>query len=1133
MSNFLFLQSEWLEVFEDASKAESAVRTDPRTACFYARRTLELVVRWAFKADAALKLPYDDKLSALIHEPSFKLVAGDVVFNKARVINRIGNRAVHETKQVRETVAFVAVRELFHVGYWLARTYARKSRPDPNLTFDESKIPTAAAASSSTPRQLQALDDALHEKDEDLVEALSRVEELDDELKKLRAEVAEAKRAAAAKDDTHDYSEAETRDHLIDLMLKEAGWLLGEKKDREFPISGMPTKDGKNDSPGFVDYVLWGDDGLPLGLVEAKKTSKSPKIGRRQAELYADCLEKAFGRRPVIFYSNGYEHWIWDDTNYPPRAVQGFYRKDELELLVQRRTTRKSLALAEINPDIVERHYQIRAIRRISETFEDDNQRKALLVMATGAGKTRTVIALVDLLMRCNWIKRVLFLADRIALVNQTVNAFKSHLPSTTTVNLINEKDVEGRIYVSTYPTMMGLIDEIREGERRFGVGHFDLVVIDEAHRSVFQKYRAIFEYIDAFLVGLTATPKNEVDKNTYSLFELEPGVPTDAYSLEEAVSDGFLVPPKAVSVGLKYPREGIKYEELSEDEMDQWDALEWGEGDPPKEVDPQALNKWLFNEDTVDKVLEHLMTRGQKVEGGDRIGKSIIFAKSQDHAEFIIERFDANYPHLKGKIARAITHQVKYGQSLIDDFSNAAKQPDIAVSVDMLDTGIDIPEVVNLVFFKMVRSKTKFWQMLGRGTRLRPDLFGPGIDKSFFYVFDYCQNLEFFSQNPDEVEGSTVETLGAKLFKARLQLTSALDSKLGGGDVAELKGDPTTDAEVRAAVAAALHREVAAMNVENFVVRQHRKTVEIYSEPDAWSELSEEEVEELGHTLAGLPAELEPEPEEAKRFDLLMLKLQLCIMGRRRDFDRLRTQVVQIAGLLEEKGSIPAVAKHMELIQDIQSDDWWVDVTVPMLEVARLRLRDIAGLIDRAHRVVLYSDFEDEMGEEIEIEFEGLGETHDFERFRAKARAFLRAHESHVAIQRLRMNVPLTESDLAELERMLRKAGGGEDELKEALEESQSLGAFVRSLVGLDREAAKAAFTDFLSDARYSANQIEFVNMIINHLTQHGVLDPRLLYESPFTDLTPQGPDGLFESAEVDKLISALRKVKRSTEAA
>src|SRR5438477_7707917 len=451
--------------------------------------------------------------------------------------------------------------------------------------------------------------------------------------------------------------------------------------------------------------------------------------------------------------------------------------------MIRRRTTRQPLAAGQIDSAIVERYYQTRGIRRICEAFEKNKERRTLIVMATGAGKTRTVIALCDLLMRCNWVKRALFLADRVALVNQAVNAFKRHLPASSPVNLITEKDTEGRVFVSTYPTMMRLIDEAKDGQRKFGVGHFDLIVIDEAHRSVYQKYRAIFEYFDALLVGLTATPKDEVDRNTYSLFELETGVPTDVYGLEEAVKDGFLVPPQSVSVPLKFQREGIKYDDLSEEDKDQWDALEWDEdGQVPDRVEADAVNKWLFNKDTVDKVLEHLMTRGQKVAGGDRLGKTILFAKNQHHADFIAERFNANYPHYKGEFARVITFKTEYAQNLIDHFANKDKPPFIAISVDMLDTGIDIPEVVNLVFFKLVRSKTKFWQMLGRGTRLCPDLFGPGQHKQFFYLFDYCQNLEYFSQDPETTEGAPGESLGKRLFTARLELIGELDQRLSAG---------------------------------------------------------------------------------------------------------------------------------------------------------------------------------------------------------------------------------------------------------------------------------------------------------------------------------------------------------------
>ena len=723
---------------------------------------------WAYKSDASLRLPYQDNLSALIHEPSFKAAAGEAVFSKARVINTLGNQAVHSHRPIQQADALAAVRELFHVAYWLGHTYARGARPAPTLAFDVSGLHTGGPVSTHTAEQLQELEAKLRERDEKLSALLADKSALDEELKRLRAEVAEAKKASAAQPDTHDYSEAETRDYFIDLLLKEAGWALDQPRDREFEVSGMPNEQGK----GFVDYVLWGDDGKPLALVEAKRTRKSAQIGQQQAKLYADCLEAQFGRRPIIFYSNGYEHWLWDDASYPPRAVQGFLTKADLELMIQRRTSRKPLANEPVDTAIVERYYQARAIRRIAEAFERDHDRKALVVMATGAGKTRTVIALCDLLMRCNWAKRVLFLADRVALVNQAVNAFKTHLPDAAPVNLVTEKDAEGRVFVSTYPTMMGLIDESKDGQRRFGVGHFDLIIIDEAHRSVYQKYRAIFDYFDALLVGLTATPKDEVDINTYGLFDLERGVPTDAYSLEEAVKDGFLVPAKAVSVPLKFQREGITYDQLSEEEKEQWDAIEWDEdGTTPERVEAQAVNKWLFNKDTVDKVLEHLMTRGQTVAGGDRLGKTIVFAKNQAHAEFIAQRFDVNYPHYKGAFARVIHHGVPYAQNLIDDFSNPAKPPHIAISVDMLDTGIDIPEVVNLVFIKLVRSKTKFWQMVGRGTRLCKDLFGPGKDKEFFYILDYCQNLEFFSQDVDVTDGALAESLGKRLFKTRLEL--------------------------------------------------------------------------------------------------------------------------------------------------------------------------------------------------------------------------------------------------------------------------------------------------------------------------------------------------------------------------
>lgn len=1121
MSNFAFLKPEWPELNESAAKVESLALTDPRSCCFYARRTLELAVHWLYEHDPELKRPYDDNLSALIYEPSFKENLTGDLFLKVKTIKEIGNLAVHSRKPVTERDSLRATKELFHFLYWLARMYTRHSPAQyQNITWNDQHVPARqVSVSAKTLDQLKALDEQLRHKDRELADQAKSLADTDTQIALLREQIAAAKKQNEKVPDDHDYSEAETRDYFIDLLLREAGWPLDKPEDREFPVTGMPNERGE----GFVDYVLWGADGLPLAVVEAKRTKKDPRIGRQQAKLYADCLESRYKQRPLIFYTNGYKTWLWDDQNYPPREVQGFYKRDELELLIQRRSKRKDLSKESINRAIVERYYQEESIRAVTEQFAR-MQRKALIVMATGAGKTRTVIALCELLQRCNWIKRVLFLADRVALVRQACNAFKQHLPDSNPVNLVTEKFTESRVYVSTYPTIMGQINEVEDGLRRFGVGHFDLIVIDEAHRSVYQKYRAIFDYFDSLLVGLTATPKDEVDRNTYSLFDLEKGVPTYSYDLDQAVDDGYLVPYVPVEVPLKFLRGGIKYDDLPEEEKEEWDAIEWEEGkeDVPDSVDAAALNKWLFNADTVDKVLKTVMLSGQKVSGGDVLGKTIIFAKGKKHAEYIEERFDKNYPHYKGTFARKIVSEDAYAQSLLDQFSTPDKLPQIAVSVDMLDTGVDIPEIVNLVFFKIVRSKAKFFQMIGRGTRLRPNLFGPDEHKKFFYIFDFCENLEFFKQDAKSVEATPQESLSTSIFRARVELL---------GEFRHLESLDESFRDLDVEISETLRQQVNAMNIDNFVVRPHRAVVEKFREPAVWEDLSPGEFEELRFVLAKLPNELESEGETAKRFDLLMLKLQLAMLTKGASFQKLREQVKEIAGLLEEKRTIPMVNEQLELILDLQQDEYWADITLPMLETIRKALRDLMKFIDKKRQKLIYTDFEDELGDIVVGPYVAPPSAVNVAQYKKKVLNFLKEHESHIALQKLKRNIPITATDIAELERILFESGdlGSKEDFEKAYGKQEQLGLFIRKMIGLDKQAAKRAFSEYLDRQTLTANQIRFIDLIIDYLSSNGVIEAELLYEPPFTDYSPSGLDGIFSDADANGIVKILSSIKNA----
>lgn len=1120
-SNFDFLKEQFPELYNHAIHTESIAYSAPRASCFYARFTLEQAVLWLYDNDAYLQPPYDNNLGALIHEQTFKDNLKPGLFTKVRTIHKVGNLAVHSSSQITSRDSLRIVEDLFHFLYWLVRYYSPNGKNLPVISFNCDHIPHPEVQKDMSREQLAELETKLSQADEMKQIAEKRQQQTESELNALKQEIAALKQQNEAVADTHDYHEADTRRYLLDILLQEAGWNLNHPDATEYEVEGMPNKSGK----GYVDYVLWGDDGKPLGLIEAKRTSSNPTKGKQQAKLYADCLEQKFNQRPVIFYSNGYNHWIWDDVTYPPREIHGFLQKEELERIIFRRSNRKSLDLVQPKLEIVERTYQLEALKRITESFDRQNARKALLVMATGTGKTRTAIPLVDLLMRANWVKRTLFLADRNALLTQAFRNFKTHLPTATPVNLIEDKKAKDKtassanVVLSTYPTMFNRITNQEGAEFYLSPGYFDLVIVDEAHRGIYKKYQALFEYFDSLLVGLTATPRSEVHRDTYKIFDLEAGVPTFAYELDDAVPDGYLVPSQGITVPFKFLRQGVKYSQLSEEEKEEYEEKFRDEetGEIPDEVNAAAINKWLFNQDTVDKALRLLMEKGLKVEGGDRLGKTIIFARNHAHAEFIVERFDANYPHLKGSFARVIDSHDNYAQSLLDEFSEPSKEPTIAVSVDMLDTGVDIPEVVNLVFFKPVYSRVKFNQMIGRGTRLCPDLFGIGQDKEKFFIFDLCSNFDYFNQDIDEKDPKPAESLSARLVKARLSLSQVITNR------EEL---PAENQQLRTSLLDNLHQHVSTMEKNNFLVRRHLQRVEEFQNRDRWNQLSESDTEAIADSLAHLPNGLPKEDELAKRFDLLCLKLQLSILKGTKDFVSLRDKLQDLLDRLEEKQTIPMVKEQLPLIEEIQDESWWSDVTPMMIESVRLRLRDLVKFVDRKEQTIVYTDFKDELGD-VEIVDVTLQQT-GFSpyQYRKKVEAYIRENENHITIYKLKQNIPLMDVDLEQLESMLfsSEAVESRDRFEQVYGKEMSLKLFVRQIVGLDRNAAKAAFAKYLESGNFSANQIRFVENIIDYLTQNGVMNPGLLYEPPFTDLHDEGLDGVFNDDRADEIVALVR---------
>ena len=1087
VTNFDFLKEEpkFKDFADVAISAERIILLDPEASIINSRRAMEFAIKWMYSVEEELEMPYQVNLWSLLDSEEYRQIIGIDLWKRMDYIRKNGNHVAHTNKKLGRDEAMLCLENLFIYLDYLSYCYSdfyKERRFHPEYVQDRiKKSRELKEQSEATKLELQKEIENAAKKDLDLQKLREENESLKKELSARRAE----------KQQTYvqkpmDLTEYKTRKLYIDAMLRDAGWSEGIDWINEVELAGMPNKA----EVGYADYVLYDDAHRPLAVVEAKRTSVDVSKGSQQAKLYADLIEKEYGRRPVVFLTNGFDTRIIDNQ-YPERRVSGIYSKRDLEKLFNLQAMRTSLSHVNVDKNIAGRYYQEAAIKAVCESFDKRNRRKALLVMATGSGKTRTVIALCKVLLDAGWIKNILFLADRNSLVTQAKRNFVNLLPDLSCTNLCEDKEnSNSHCIFSTYQTMMGCIDSIKDEKGKlFTIGHFDLVICDEAHRSIYNKYRDIFNYFDAPLVGLTATPKDEIDKNTYSIFELENGVPTYGYELAQAVKDGYLVDYMSVETKLKFIEQGIVYDDLTDSEKIEYeDTFENEDGNLPEKIESSAINTWVFNEDTIRQVLHIVMRDGLKIQYGEKIGKTIIFAKNHKHADKILEIFNKEYPNLaKGNngqaFAKVIDNQMTYAQSAIDEFSNPDKLPQIAISVDMLDTGIDVPEVLNLVFFKKVMSKAKFWQMIGRGTRLCPGLID-GEDKSKFYIFDFCGNFEFFRMGEGRPTANMMALQGA-IFNLEFQMAYKLQ---------DINYQNDRLIEYRNKLVETMTGKVRELNKENFAVRQHVKYVDLYSSEDNYQSLSYEDTLLVREELAPL---ILPDADEATavRFDALMYGLELAQLAGRK-YGRLKSDLIKKVKSVASVANIPQILAQKELIDKILNTDYVDRAGIEDFEHIRENLRDLMKYI--SHNQVIYiTDYNEEILDSTWNEAEL--ENDDLANYKAKAEHYVRQHQDNIVIAKLKSNQPLTQTDIESLEKILwSEVGTKEDYEKEYGE--KPLGAFVRSIVGLDMNAAKEAFSKFSSilDSR----QMYFVNQIIEYIVQNGMMtDFSVLQESPFTD--------------------------------
>lgn len=1097
--NFDFLKDidDFKKLYSYCHQAELAVYTAPSLSVVASRNALESLVK-SFYIIKYGNYPENESLYDLITDGCFSSYLDDALLSSVHFVRKIGNDGAHG-EEVPKKSAINVLRALQDVIKGLFSflkvdigkpIFDKKIYDEPN---NNNPIPPYSVVPGSEP-------------------------EKPEEIEKYKNGINASVKAKSSLD----FTEAETRKTYIDIALNDAGWKVCETEGAikagmacvEIKLQGMPNAEGV----GYADYLLFDDDGKPIAVIEAKKTSKDEIVGSQQAKLYADCIEKIYGVRPVIFYTNGYIIKMVDCAGYPPRRVYGFYTKDELHSLIVRRTL-GNITNTRIDPSISDRYFIQNACTAVCESF-NQKRRKALVVMATGTGKTRCAISIVDVLQKCNWVKHVLFLADRTALISQAKNAFSKHLPDSSICVLSNEKeesrDYNARIMFSTYQTMINLIDC---EEKKFGVAKFDLIIVDECHRSVYNKYGAIFNYFDSLLIGLTATPREQVDSSTYELFNLPKGEPTFSYDYETAVKEGFLVDFHAFERTTKLLKSGLRYDELTKEEQEQYENLFADEdGNLPKQIDGEEFRKRIMNIDTIDNVLQTLMNEGMRVNGGEKLGKTIIFAANHFHAEKIVDRFNTLYPELGGKgFCKLIDNYVNYAQTLIDDFSKKDVEPTIAVSVDMLDTGIDVPEVVNLVFFKRVFSKIKFWQMIGRGTRTCKELnvYSPSKeyfeknddsspvishqDKQGFYIFDFCDVFEFFRKNPDGREAKTALNLSQKIFELKLDMIFELQK-------AEHQGNAEHKAFYEKYKEECFNK-VKKLNRNLINVKTSLRFVDKYSDIKAWDYIALLELKEMKKQLTPL-IDANSDEEESKYFDLWIFNMELEEITGDKDYSKAIQKVTTICDALTDKFSIPEVASKKDFIKEVMENDFWENVNLTKMEKVRNELRDLIKFLGREVWTIIESNFQDSTI----VKEGGSSPRPQFKNYKQRVIDYLCENSWKGAIYKVKNLIQLNNEDIKELEHILCDELGTKEDY-DGISNKMSFGVFVRSIVGIDKKKIMSLMSEYQNQYNFNSRQQEFIHQIVDFVLENGdiVLDD-LINTEPFKH---QEYTDIFENTE------------------